>query len=323
MVGLATSILLQKVEEDNPMARKDGVDIGSMELFTDPICNIFGLFCFLVMLLSFLSTLQGTGEPTVSSAIPDMRSNTVLVEEVARLEQQLGASVDPDRDRKLAQLETAKAMLDRAKRRQDESDRRETGIAEEIRVDPNQMQPLKSMIPSLVVEVARLKAEIADAIARSEIEMALPRIAATDAQSDLIFIITGGRIYIVPGKQFIDIALDLCTRFRAFDERCVDATKCEVECGGANLIQTIVLNLGSGVDLKDPMWSDSPQWKEWWSWVGPAPVVASVIVDPDSFREFATVRRFFSSVGKRYDIDPKMYSGSYKAIWRNGAPSGQ
>ena len=93
------------------MARKDGVDIGSMELFTDPICNIFGLFCFLVMLLSFLSTLQGTGEPTVSSAIPDMRSNTVLVEEVARLEQQLGASVDPDRDRKLAQLETAKAMI--------------------------------------------------------------------------------------------------------------------------------------------------------------------------------------------------------------------
>lgn len=216
------------------------------------------------------------------------------------------------RDRKLAQLETAKAMFDRAKRRQDESDRREAGAAEEIRVDPKQMEPLKSMIPSLVVEVARLKAEIADSKAKSEIEMALPRIAATSAQSDLIFIITGGRIYIVPGKIFIDITQDLCTRFRSFDDRCVDIAKCEVECGGLNLIQTIVLNLGSGVDLKDPLWSDSPQWKEWWSWVGPAPVVASLIVDPDSFREFATVRRFMSSAGKRYDVDPKMYSGSYK-----------
>ncbi len=305
------------------MARKDGVDIGSMELFTDPICNIFGLFCFLVMLLSFLSTLQGTGDPTVASVIPDTRTNSVLVDEVARLEQQLEASADPERDRKLAQLETAMAMFDRAKRRQDESDRREAVAAEEIRVDPKQMEPLKSMIPSLIVEVARLKAEIADSKARSEIEMALPRISATSAQSDLIFIITGGRIYIVPGKIFIDITQDLCTRFRSFDERCVDAAKCEVECGGSNLIQTIVLNLGSGVDLKDPMWSDSPQWKEWWSWVGPAPVVASLNVDPDSFREFATVRRFMSSAGKRYDIDPKMYSGSYKAIWRSGAPSGQ
>ena len=275
------------------------------------------------MLLSFLSTLQGTGDPTVASAIPDTRTNSVLVEEVARLEKQLDASADPERDRKLAQLETAKAMFDRAKRRQDESDRREAGAAEEIRVDPKQMEPLKSMIPSLVVEVARLKAEIADSKAKSEIEMALPRIAATSAQSDLIFIITGGRIYIVPGKIFIDITQDLCTRFRSFDDRCVDIVKCEVECGGLNLIQTIVLNLGSGVDLKDPLWSDSPQWKEWWSWVGLAPVVASLIVDPDSFREFATVRRFMSSAGKRYDVDPKMYSGSYKAIWRSGAPTGQ
>ncbi len=323
MVGSAMSILPLKVGGDKSMARNEGIDIASLQLMIDPLCNIFGVFCFLVMLLSFLSSIQGAAERVVAVAAPETRTNTVLIEEVGRLEEQLAAGADPERDRKLAQLETANAMLDRAKRRQDESDRRETGIAEEIRVDPNQMQPLKSMIPSLVVEVARLNAEISDAKARSEIEMALPRIASTDAQSDLIFIITGGRIYIVPGKKFIDLTQDLCTRFRSFDDRCVDVAKCEVECGGANLIQTIVLNLGSGVDLKDPMWSDSPQWKEWWSWVGPAPVVASVIVDPDSFREFATVRRFFSSVGKRYDIDPKMYSGSYKAIWRSGAPSGQ
>ena len=304
------------------MARKDGIDIASMEMLTDSICDIFGLFCFLLILFTILPTMEGGGEPTAVVA-PDRRSNEALEEEVARLEDQLAMNSDPVRDEKLAQLQSASETLERAKRRQAEADRRTTAVVEELRVDPDQMEPLKSMIPSLDADVRRLKEEIADAIARSEISMALPRITSTNANSSFIMIITGRKLYVVHGKDFVDESLDLCTRFNSFEPTCVDGSKTTVECGSDKLTQRIVLRLGDGIDLRDAMWSESPRWLELWKWIGIAPVAASMIVDPDSFREFATVRRFLTAQGMKYDVHPEVYGDHYLAVWYSGRPSGQ
>ena len=39
----------------------------ALELFTDPMCNIFGTFCFIVILLGFLSVAQ---KPVEAPAAP-------------------------------------------------------------------------------------------------------------------------------------------------------------------------------------------------------------------------------------------------------------
>ena len=305
------------------MSRKRESDVGSMELLTDSICDIFGLFCFLVILLALLSTIQGGGEATVIEATPELRTSDALAQEAVRLEQQLESLSDPGRDQKLAELETQRLVLERSKRRQAEFERRESGVTQELRVDPEQVNPLKSMIPSLDSEVKRLQAELLDAQARSEIAMALPRITESSATSSFIIILTGGRLYVVQGKGLLDSSIDWCKRLASFDEFCVDISKSSVDCGGGTFTQTIVLRLENGIDVSDAMWTESPMWKEWWSWIGPAPVVVSLIVDPDSFREFASVRRFLSQHGKRYYIHPEIYGDHFTAKWSSGRPAGQ
>lgn len=304
------------------MARKDGIDIASMEMLTDSICDIFGLFCFLLILFTILPTMESPIEPIVVVE-SDRRSNEALMDAVAQLEEQLATNSDPVRDEKLAQLKSESEKLARATRRQSEADRSTSTVVEELRVDPAQMEPLKSMIPSLDAEVKRLKEEIADAIARSEISMALPRITATNASSAFIMIITGGQLYVVHGKAFVDPSIEVCQQLRAFDPSCVDSSKSVVDCAGNKWTQRIVLRLGNGIDLRDAMWSESTRWREFWSWIGRAPVAASLIVDPDSFREFATVRRFLSQHGMKYLLRPEVYTDHFLAEWSVGRPSGQ
>jgi hypothetical protein len=306
----------------------DEEDTNSLELFTDPVCNIFGTFCFLVILLGFMSVVQGDGIPapvdaTAALPTPEQRHQQV----VGALREQLDASMSPQQAQKQREVEALRQAVDRRRATQAEANRREDSAVQELSVGTAPQEAMKAMIPMLQSDIARLEQALRDANARNEMRMSLPSPHSV-ADADVVpMILDGGRLYLVNRIPDFWQSKDWCRAFETWEPACVDVAASSVECGrredGMQMAkQRIALKKDGGVAIRDADWQQSPLWLSWMKIMRSSKrVVVYLHVAADSHGDFPVVRRAILAVGMNYDIAP--IEAPFELSWIVGTPTAQ
>lgn len=116
----------------------------------------------------------------------------------------------------------------------------------------------------------------------------------------------------------------LCEALKKWELSCINVQKSKVDCdpSGTMGIQTVVLQDGGGVHLRNIAWKDDPRWVSWWNVMSSQPnLVVYLTVDPDSFSDLATIRNFLVANSKEYNLEV----GEIPLIisWRYGTPNAQ
>ena len=306
----------------------DEEDTNSLELFTDPVCNIFGTFCFLVILLGFMSVVQGDGIPapvdaTAALPTPEQRHQQV----VGALREQLDASMSPEQAQKLRQVEALQQALERRRATQAEANRREDAAVQELSVGKEPQEAMKAMIPVLQSDIARLEQALRDANARNEMRMSLPTPHSVTDADVVPMILDGGRLYLVNRIPDFWKPHDWCRGFETWDPECVNVAASSVECGrredGMQMAkQRIALKKDGGVAIRDADWQQSPLWLSWMKIMRSSKrVVVYLYVAADSHGDFPVVRRAILAAGMNYDIAP--IEAPFEIGWIVGTPTAQ
>lgn len=301
-------------------------DVSSaLELFTDPACNIFGTFCFIVILLGFMSVIQGEATPAAApapAATPTAESRVVQA-----LEARLAETQSPDRVRKFSELEALRTAAARRKATATEAHAREDLVMEELTRAPDVGAALRAMAPKLGEEIRQLDQAIRDAQARSEVASSLPRdhaVGGTDV-GVLAMIISGGRAYMVTKipEGFGPLTFEAFVHL--WDDTCV---KVDLEhvAGASKATQRITLRPEGSVDLRAVGWQGTSRWQAWLAQLRlpiqqHRPVVVYLTVDPQSHAEFAAMRAELQGQGIFYNVGPQR--PPFHIDWVVGNPRAQ
>lgn len=306
----------------------DEEDTNSLELFTDPVCNIFGTFCFLVILLGFMSVVQGDGIPvpvdaTAALPTPEQRHQQV----VGALREQLGASMSPQQAQKQREVEALQQALERRRATQAEANRREDAAVQELSVGTEPQEAMKVMIPVLQSDIARLEQALRDANARNEMRMSLPTPHSVADAGVVSMILDGGRLYLVNRIPDFWQSIEWCGAFETWETSCVDVAASSVECGrredGMQMAkQRIALKKDGGVAIRDADWQQSPLWIGWMKTMRASKrVVVNLSVAADSHGDFPVVRRAILAAGLNYNVFT--IKPPFEISWLVGTPTAQ
>lgn len=309
------------------MSNQSDSGVDSLELFTDPVCNIFGLFCFLIILIALLTTVKSGGEAAGQSSSKVNKTAEQLQSVVAELEARQIAAVDPRKEEKLQTLASLQAAIERLQSVQTEADRREDAAVDELKIGKEPQRALGDMVPKLEVEVARLKQAIEEAKARTQLSTSLPREHSVAHAEVVSFILKGGSLYLVnaiPDWWSSSRNASMCEALQKWEPACINVQKSKVDCdpSGTTGIQTVVLQDSGGVPLRNIAWKDDPKWVSWWNVMSAQPnLVVYFMVDPDSFSDLATIRNFLVANSKEYNLD--VGETPLTISWRYGTPNAQ
>ena len=301
-------------------------DVSSaLELFTDPACNIFGTFCFIVILLGFMSVIQSEVTPTNSPS--PMVEASADSRAVQALEARLAATQSSERVRKLSELEALRAAAARRKSTATEAHIREDALIEELGRAPDLGAALRQMAPKLSEEIRELDQAIRDAQARSEVASSLPRdhaVGGSDVKTAAM-ILSGGRAYMVTRIPEVFVPMPLEDFVRLWDDTCVQVDV-KHEPGALTATQHVTLRPEGGVDLRVGGWQGAPRWRSWLAVLRQPiqqrlPIVVYLIVDPQSHAEFAALRAELQSNGILYNVEPQR--PPFHLEWVTGIPRAQ
>ena len=297
----------------------------ALELFTDPMCNIFGTFCFIVILLGFLSVAQKPVEaPAAPAAAAPDAERQAQDAELARLQAEVDAAVSPQRRERLEQVEALKLAVRRRSEVQVEASRREDAAVRELMQTTDAASSLKGMLPQLQRDIERMKQAIADAESRSTVQLSLPNEHVVPGAGSGAMILTGGRAYMVM-KMPEAVDRPPCEALGSFDPDGVDVQATTLDCGDGGAEQHVKLKQGGGVDLRSEGWRDSAVWKRWAQGIKEAlrrqRVVMNVDVAADSHAEFGPLRAALLSLGVDYNV--RMADPPWDLRWSWGNPHAQ
>lgn len=301
-------------------------DVSSaLELFTDPACNIFGTFCFIVILLGFMSVIQSEVTPT-DSPMP-MVESPAESKVLQALEARLAETQSSERLRKLSELEALRVAASRRKSTATEAHIREDALMEELGRAPDLGAALRQMAPRLSEEIRELDQAIRDAQARSEVASSLPRDHAVggDDVKTAAMILSGGRAYMVTKIPEVFVPMPFEDFVRLWDDTCVQVDL-DHKPGALTATQRVTLRPEGSVDLRAGGWQGSARWRAWLAVLRQPmqqrhPVVVYLIVDPQSHAEFAAMRAELQSHGIFYNVEPQR--PQFHLDWRVGDPRAQ
>jgi hypothetical protein len=309
------------------MADEQDDAAAALELFTDPMCNIFGTFCLIVILLAFLSMIRARTAP--SSALPSPPSAAAELRDQARelnsLREQLAAASTPDGREKLERVVALERALERRQAIRDEAVRREDAAAAELLQTPDLDSGLKAMLPQLRRDIERLRRAIADAEARSTMKLDLPAAHKVPGAGAGAIIIAGGRAHLVMRMPESAASQDACESLGLFDPESIDVAASHLECGRSGAIQHVKLRPDGGVDLRVQAWQDSARWKSWAAGMRSVTktrrLVLYIHVATDSHAEFPALRSALIDAGVDYGIE--MQDAPWDLTWFWGDPVAQ
>ncbi len=291
--------------------RRHEEDGDGLDLLLDAICNIFGLFIFVAMLVALIVSVRGTeAMPEAAPAPPDPRLEASAVE-IAELEARI-AAFDPDafeaEDRAiqgarqaLADAETEllrrEAGLEILRSRLDEEARRDSERAEDR--------------PRLEAEIRRIEEEIASVRETRDITVRTPRRRELAGRIPAQLVLWHGRAYLLNDWSVPDA--HPCESWTEWNDQAVDAARSETvihycwRAGGQHIDRTAYLRPEGGVEVPDGgsiTLERLGAWRQALAGLDPSRHVISIKADPDSFAAFPSVRAALARRGFLYDVAP-------------------
>jgi hypothetical protein len=283
----------------------------STDLLLDAICNMFGLFIFVAMLVALLVSVRGPQivadaerasraefeDPIVAAAEGELEAlrealgrfdETGLLAEAALLESGRAAiaqaHAEIERRAGLAALLSSRAADEAARTRE---------LAEEL--------------PDLEVEITRLEAELAAARGQLDLNVRTPRRRELEDRVPAQVVLARGRVFVV--NDWSDPTAHPCDSWCTWNTDAVNPARSEAvvhycwRAGGQHIDRTIALR--GGIEVADAASLErDPRWRRALLGLSPQRHVISIKADPDSFDRFAALRAAIARRGFLYDASP-------------------
>lgn len=305
----------------------------STDLLLDAICNMFGLFIFVAMLVSLLVSVKGprivqeaaeaTREEREDPRLPASR------EELEALRAAVGRFDAAALDEERAAL--AAAALAVAEARAEAERRRELVEAYRRRLDAEQEldRGLAEQLPRLEVEIARLEEELLAAREQKDVSVRTPRRRELEDRVPAQVVVARGRVFVL--NDWSDPTAHPCDSWCTWNLDAVDASRSEAtvhycwRAGGQHIDRVVALR--GGIEVTDSAaLARSGAWNRATAGLDPRRHVISFKVDPDSFDRFAAVRAAIARRGFLYDVSPVSIDPAmdlYRDTIREGATTAQ
>jgi len=298
------------------MSRRAADPADSLDLLLDTICNMFGLFIFVAMLVALLAKVGGPviverarpAEVRTTTPAED-QSSAAVRRRIERLERAIAERGDADAESGVAlaqegirRVETARRELAAREAMQRDLDRQLAGASDMKGL-------LDQLVPRLEAEVGRLDEDLRDAESMLEIELRTPRLRELAERIPVQIVLAGGRAYCV--NDWSDLDAHPCEGWTTLNPQAVEPQRSQIivhQCwrtGGQDIERTIRLRTDGGVLVGSLAELERDgRWRQVLSWLDPERHVASIKVAPDSFDAFGPVRASFAARGFFYDVAP-------------------
>ena len=282
-----------------------------LDLLLDAICNIFGLFIFVAMLVALIVSVRGTEAkpdeaPPATQALVSSRAS-----EIESLEARI-ASFD------LASLEAGDEAVERARTSLEAAElellRREASI-EAIRSRLADLERSKAERGEdrqrLEAEIRRLEEEIASVRETRDVTVRTPRRRELSGRVPAQLVLWRGRAYLLNDWSTPDA--HPCDSWTTWNDQAVDAARSEAvihycwRAGGQHIDRAAYLRPDGGVAVPEggaAVLERSREWRRSLAGLDPARHVVSIKADADSFEAFAAVRAAIARRGFLYDVAP-------------------
>jgi hypothetical protein len=298
------------------MSRRASPQGESLDLLLDTICNMFGLFIFVAMLVALLARVGGprlvdggdddrrqassmdSGTAAVARRISDLERR-IATFEAGNLEQGRLAAEDGRARVQQARIELAsRADLIRDLERELAGADDMTGMLDRI-------------VPRLEADVGRLDEELRSA-----------------EWIPVQIVVSSGRVYCV--NNWSDPDAHPCEGWTTWNEQAVDPDRSVAivhycwRTGGQDIERSIALRPNGGIEASSlaDLERDG-RWRQVMSWLHPDRHVVSIKVAPDSFAAFAPVRASIAQRGFFYDVAPVTVDPTYRDRIVEGATRAQ
>ncbi len=282
-----------------------------LDLLLDAICNIFGLFIFVAMLVALLVSVRGT-EAKPDEAPP--ATHAIVSSSASEIESLEGRIASFD----LASLEAedeaikgGRASLEAAEL---ELLRREASL-EAIRSRLAELEQRREERgedrPKLEAEIRRLEEEIASVRETRDVTVRTPRRRELSGRVPAQLVLWRGRAYLLNDWSMPDA--HPCDNWTTWNEQAVDAARSEAiihycwRAGGQHIDRAAYLRPEGGVEVPEggaAVLERSREWRRSLAGLDPSRHVVSIKADADSFEAFAAVRAALARRGFLYDVAP-------------------
>lgn len=307
----------------------EGDEFGSLELLLDTICNMFGLFIFVGMLVALLASarsteLQAQGKPASASATDPLAADRAAVERLRERVTRVESDAAP-----VTQVDEARGRLASLEARNDEMDRRVRVMETLLRDGGARVEANVSELPRLRAEVQRLDAQV-QAQARTEgMRLRAPRRRSVEGLMPVQIVLWKDRVYWI--NPWIDRAEEPCAAWSEWNADAVDLARgpqCEIrECfrgGGQWLIRSVPLRADGGLDAAEGAEAWRAPFATLLARLRDDRHVVSLKVAPDAHGAFQRVREAVAGAGFSYDVSPiRIEDGTYRDEIRDGIATAQ
>jgi hypothetical protein len=306
----------------------EGDEFGSLDLLLDTICNMFGMFIFIGMLVSLMASARSTqmieqGKP-VTAATDPLAADREVVQRLRERVQQAEANAVPD-----AVVDQARGKLAALQASNQEVERRTKAMERLFKEGDARMEVIASELPRLRSDVQRLQVEVDAQSKVSGTKLRAPRRRAVEGMMPVQVVLWHDRVYWI--NPWIDRLDEPCRAWSEWNGEAVDLTAgpvCDIrECfrgGGQWLIRSVPLRADGGLVVP----ADSDDWKaslaKLLGRLRADRQVISLKVAPDSHAAFQRVRDVIAESGIAYDVSPiRIDDGVYRDEIRDGVATAQ
>ena len=303
-----------------------GEEFGSLELLLDTICNMFGLFIFMGMLVAVLASarstvLQSQGVPVAEGRVA---ADQAMVDDLRRRVEQAEREARPD-----AAVDQAQGRLAGLQATNDQLERRTAAMERLVREGSDRAVAVAAELPRLHSEVERLQREVQAQEKVSGLQLRAPRRRTVEGLMPVQLVLWHGRAYWI--NPWIDRLDEPCRAWSEWNPDAVDLTAgpvCDVrECfrgGGQWLVRSVPLRADGGLAVVegDGAWRRSLL--DLLARLQGDRHVLSLKVAPDSHEAFQSLREIVAGAGFAYDVSPiRIEDGVYRDEIRDGVATAQ
>lgn len=309
---------------------KSGDEFGSLDLLLDTVCNMFGLFIFIGIIVAILAGARSKELITKASPAGATASDPLSQERSAL--QRLRAMVadaekkSPDEGESLI----ASGKLTSLRDANQKTSKKTKELASILKSGGERSEALQVELPSLRAEIERLESDLQIEAASPDKKVRAPRKREVEGMLPVQVILWRDRLYwINPWVGSID---EPCTRWSEWNINAVDMSahpeSVVHECfrGGGQWIERRVPLLAAGgleVGQEGVREWEQPL-RELLGRLSTKNHVISLKVTPDSHRAFGPVRSLIAEKGFAYEVSPiQMDDGIYRDEIRDGVTTAQ
>ena len=309
---------------------QSGDEFGSLDLLLDTVCNMFGLFIFIGIIVAILAGARSK-ELITKAATAGATASDPLSQERAALQRLRVMVADAEKkspDESESQIASGKLTALRDSNTQTTKKTQE--LASILKSGGERTEALKVELPSLRAEIKQLESELKAEAATVDKQVRTPRKREVEGLLPVQVSLWKDRVYwINPWIGSID---DPCTRWSEWNPNAVDmAAHPESiihECfrGGGQWIERHVPLLAKGGlevgqegvrDWEEPL-------RALLAHLSTKNHVVSLKVAADSHRAFGPVRSLIAEKGFAYEVSPiEMSDGIYRDEIRDGVATAQ